>query len=286
MASTQQYLVMENPDDVETFFLMFDSKLSIESITKDDEKVLKLISVVGLDALKKIRKLCLPKQVTEMSYDEIKKRVIGYVKPGAKLIWAERTKFFSLRQQRNEKLVDFATRLRNQVRNCSFEALKQSSNIDEALVVNQLICGIESKVHQEKILEHAATKTPSVNSVCDLVKNLLEITRFCDKPPNAEVMTISRPTTDGETSECMEIRRHQRQFKVGKRCSFCGNSWHDDLKLCPARNVICRSCNKKGHFAKSCKHKTAVLDKQRQRRGHVNNVGDIFHITETNFIRS
>lgn len=56
MASTQQqqqFLVLENAEDAETFFLLLESKLGIEKVEKDADKVLRLISLVGLEALKK-----------------------------------------------------------------------------------------------------------------------------------------------------------------------------------------------------------------------------------------
>ena len=53
MAFTQQFLTLKNPDDVETFFILLESKLAIEKVEKEEEKVLRLISLVGLEALKK-----------------------------------------------------------------------------------------------------------------------------------------------------------------------------------------------------------------------------------------
>ena len=48
-------------------------------------------------------------------------------------------------------------------------------------------------------------------------------------------------------------------------CYFCGNSRHPRSQ-CPARNAICRNCQKQGHFAKVCKstrstptHSNAVI---------------------------
>jgi hypothetical protein len=35
------------------------------------------------------------------------------------------------------------------------------------------------------------------------------------------------------------------------KCFFCGNSYHPRHK-CPARDVECNKCGKKGHFSKVC----------------------------------
>ena len=41
-----------------------------------------------------------------------------------------------------------------------------------------------------------------------------------------------------------------------KLCYFCGNRFSANHKQsCPARNVTCRNCSKKGHFAKCCNSK-------------------------------
>ena len=157
----QQYLSLDSFDDVETFFLLLESKFSIENIPKDEDKVLTLISLVSLTALKKIHQICLPKKATELTYKDMKEKIMNYVKPTDKLIWAERTKFFSLKQDKDETIQDYVTNLRKQAENCDFDSLKQSSNLQELLVVNQLITGVHSRVFQERILESAQPSTAS-----------------------------------------------------------------------------------------------------------------------------
>ena len=41
-------------------------------------------------------------------------------------------------------------------------------------------------------------------------------------------------------------------FNSNSKCVFCGNSLHPRAK-CPARNVDCYRCSKKGHFSKVCR---------------------------------
>jgi len=265
---SQQFLTLENSEDVETFFLLLESKFVIEKTEKDSEKVLRLISLVGLDALKKIRKICLPKKVTEHGYKELKDKIMAYVKPTTKLVWAERTKFFSLKQEKDENIKEYVNKLRNQSISCNFESLKEVDNLSETLVVHQLICGIKSKQHQEKILQSAALKTPTVNNILDLVENLQQISTFCESNEAAEVLAIKT-----------------QPIKKQQKCSFCGNNWHSKLTDCPARKVQCRNCNFTGHFAKCCKKKSMFSNKFRPKR-EVHNINDIFHITEANFIKS
>ena len=46
-----------------------------------------------------------------------------------------------------------------------------------------------------------------------------------------------------------------------EKCYFCGNSRHPHIK-CPAKDVNCNICSKKGHFAKVCQSKPQDLPNQ------------------------
>jgi len=267
---SQQFLVLENAEDVDAFFLLLESKLQIEKVEKDGDKVLRLVSLVGLDAIKKISKICLPKKITELTYKEVKEKIMAYVKPTKKLIMAERTKFFSLRQEKDENIKEFVTRLRNQSSSCDFESLKQVDNLSESMVVHQLICGLSSKHYQERILESTATKTPTVVSILDLVENLNQISKFCENKESAEVMVI----------------KHNEKTNISKRCTFCGNNWHQNLKDCPAKLVKCHNCGCNGHFSKCCRKVKQKHVKRPIGKRNINNISDVFHVTETNFINS
>ncbi|GFX36673.1 putative retrovirus-related pol polyprotein from transposon opus [Trichonephila clavipes] len=41
-------------------------------------------------------------------------------------------------------------------------------------------------------------------------------------------------------------------FSRSQKCFFCGNDLHSRT-LCPARDVTCRKCGKKGHYQRVCK---------------------------------
>ncbi|XP_055918380.1 uncharacterized protein K02A2.6-like [Eupeodes corollae] len=45
----------------------------------------------------------------------------------------------------------------------------------------------------------------------------------------------------------------QKYSNKNPNCKNCGNNWHSGgLQQCPARNIFCNFCKKKGHFAKVC----------------------------------
>jgi len=44
---------------------------------------------------------------------------------------------------------------------------------------------------------------------------------------------------------------------TGNRCKRCGGETHP-VQQCPARNVVCFKCSRKGHFKKHCLSKTVL----------------------------
>ena len=46
--------------------------------------------------------------------------------------------------------------------------------------------------------------------------------------------------------------RERKRSPVKKSCYLCGGFLHANLASCPARDVVCHNCSKKGHFAKVC----------------------------------
>uniref|UniRef100_A0A6P7GW31 Uncharacterized protein LOC114341436 n=1 Tax=Diabrotica virgifera virgifera TaxID=50390 RepID=A0A6P7GW31_DIAVI len=63
-------------------------------------------------------------------------------------------------------------------------------------------------------------------------------------PTNSELVTVTAATNSTANSS-----------RSGHKYFFCGGPIHP-RKNCPARESICKSCNKKGHFAKVCRSKS------------------------------
>ena len=54
-------------------------------------------------------------------------------------------------------------------------------------------------------------------------------------------------------------RPNNTQERDNKPCYFCGKEFSPNHKLsCPAKNLICKNCNKKGHFARCCNSRRDV----------------------------
>ncbi|GFU16947.1 uncharacterized protein NPIL_85751, partial [Nephila pilipes] len=62
-----------------------------------------------------------------------------------------------------------------------------------------------------------------------------------------------------------------------QKCFFCGNDLHSRT-ICPARDVFCRKCGKKGHYQRVCKSRPEILLEKGMLLA-LNQVGPLHHIS-------
>ena len=81
----------------------------------------------------------------------------------------------------------------------------------------------------------------------------------------AEAELASARTRNNGAQVCLVKGGAKKKTKQEDKCQYCGKGPHDKDK-CPARKdggVICKKCNKKGHYAKVCKgSKKATTNKE------------------------
>ena len=77
-------------------------------------------------------------------------------------------------------------------------------------------------------------------------------------PTNQRLVNAAVPTQFAHSSNVTEQCEAGAlaAMEVKDTCFFCGNAKHPRSK-CPAPEVICLKCQKKGHFAKVCRSKPA-----------------------------
>ena len=54
---------------------------------------------------------------------------------------------------------------------------------------------------------------------------------------------------ESNLTNCSSDKEHS--VAIIRKCMYCGNKKHP-RKFCPAKDVICFNCLKKGHFSKVC----------------------------------
>lgn len=106
----------------------------VKKITTTDMKRAHLLTHCNEDAYKLFKNLGAPTKPTEKSYDDLVKILSEHLKPIPSEV-IERCTFNRAKQESNETIADFATRLRKLALNCQFTDLNVALR-------DQLVCGI------------------------------------------------------------------------------------------------------------------------------------------------
>ena len=73
--------------------------------------------------------------------------------------------------------------------------------------------------------------------------------------PIDAVKTSRRPRSTSDTGRGSGLSKQTM-------CSRCGKSTNHDIGVCPAKDAICRVCEKKGHFQRACRSKKSSSVKE------------------------
>ena len=158
----------------------------------------------------------------------------------------ERARFNRRDQREGESIEQYLTALYELIENCDYGDLK------DELLRDRIVVGIRDVALSEKLqldatltLEKAKQKVRQREAVKEQSSKLQGQGDKSD-PIVVEAVRSQRQSqgkgaTSGATSKPPAIR-----------CTRCGRDKHLSGDRCPARNVICHSCKKRGHFSAQC----------------------------------
>lgn len=181
-------------------------------------------------------------------------------------VTAEHEAFTNLKQEANEPVMDFHSRLMEKVRLCDYSSADQ-----ERFVRAQLLKGMRNK----ELVKSARTFG---YDTLFIVQSATREEAFMDEsaqtePSQALALTRNRPRTSGvarhwkQTNESTADRwtrprrretdeKRNRGLGRRSRCSKCDRLFHK-FGSCPAVNSNCNKCGLRGHFAVVCRKKDA-----------------------------
>lgn len=230
-------------------------------LSSDANQVNTLIYCMGDEADDILRGLDLT-EVQRQQYEPVKNAFDKYFVPKKNVIY-ERAKFNRRVQSATESVDSFITALYALAQNCDYGPL------NDDLIRDRLVVGLRDMALSEKMqLDNKLTLTKAVNMArqseaikkqqSDLraeshsVKSTMEV--------DAVMLKYKKPL-HGKFKPNMQQKKSGQEPKVQtdkSTCHKCGNRAHSDKGQCPARNVMCHTCSKKGHFQKVCRKATSV----------------------------
>ena len=154
----------------------------------------------------------------------------------------------AIRYQHGESMDSYFQELRSLAKDCNFVAVNAATYADES-IRDSFISGIQSPLIRQRLLENSTlTLTQAFDQAraLDLAQQNSERyvqTQAIQNPQTAYVKPVHSESTLETNDPTMAA--------VKKKCTYCGNDYH--LRYhCPARNVTCHKCSKKGHFSNVC----------------------------------
>ena len=156
------------------------------------------------------------------------------------------------RQKSGETMDEFLQALKTLAKDCKFTAVTASVYRDEA-VRDAFITGLQSNSIRQRLLENTTLDLKTMFTqarTLDAAQKSSEtygLPNSSSFPTAAAIPPPSPPegNSDGNSEGALAAMS-------GAKCYFCGFSKHPRHR-CPAKDATCRSCQKKGHFAKVCK---------------------------------
>ncbi|XP_052799445.1 uncharacterized protein LOC128231064 [Mya arenaria] len=187
-------------------------------------------------------------------FDTVVEKLNQHFIPKKNVIF-ERAKFNQRSQMAGESVDSFITELYHLAENCEFRDLHDS------LIRDRIVVGIR---------DHKLSERLQLDPTLSLEKAVTEAKQ-------RESFRAQQAVVRGEPSSTVEAvtrRQHKtqghRNWKPDKKpvpstpasrdCQRCGNTPGHPRNKCPAKDAMCRKCQKVGHFQKKCRSTVGAVN--------------------------
>ena len=184
---------------------------------------------------------CVKVLEADASYDESKpvKHILEILEQfciGDRNIIHERFVFNSISQAPHEPFDVFYSKLREHAKRCQYNAMT------EDLIRDRIVLGVAEDSTRKKLIAYGNALN---------VDAAVRICRSQEVADNA-MKDLCSASSSAKSVDVVTRHTNSKQFSASRKCGWCGNVFHSRDK-CPARDVECRKCFKKGHFGKVCR---------------------------------
>ena len=165
-----------------------------------------------------------------------------YIKPKNEVF--ARHILYTSKQNQGESLDQFLNRLKSLAKDCGFSAVTAEKHCEDS-IRDAFISGLVSGGIRQRLLEK---DTLDLQTAFDTARSLemAEKQNHSFNPTSNYVAAASTEEICNDNSTSASTSKEN-----SNKCYFCGNNRHPRFK-CPAKDVTCSFCDKKGHFAKVC----------------------------------
>lgn len=232
MASPIGYsLVLEDPEYVDTWIRCFAAnarckKLKDNKNTGGENEITDLfMATAGCEAIMKVATMVYPRELEEMTFEEISQVIKGNMRPKKRLVIAERTKFMAMKQEVDEPIVKYLHRLRSASKYCEFEKLGTGEQTtEEELIQLRLIEGMHNSAHRYKLMEQLQLTNMPLNMCIEFIQQQ-ELIHTYNQNKNKSYEEIMAETYTVQTKR--------------KNCAYCGKIHEMKKEKCPAFGKTC-----------------------------------------------
>ena len=181
-------------------------------------------------------------------FDTVKAKLDSYFVIRRNVIF-ERSKFNKRVQLENETVDSFVTDLRCMAEHCQF------GDINDELIRDRVVVGLKGTRLADRLqLDPELTLEKAVNQArqSQAVKKQQVLLRDYQKSHGVkETVNAVHKSNFFRKKEQQKKKDQGHTATPNATCQRCGKSPSHARNSCPAKDVVCRKCTKKGHFAQS-----------------------------------
>ena len=170
----------------------------------------------------------------------------------------ERARFNRRCQNEGESVEQFITNLYQLAENCQYGGMKAE------MIRDRIVVGIKDVALSQKLqldpdltLEKAKTQVRQREAVQEHQQQIKEGFKPTKTPTAVDAVRrqhqpqLQQATGGKTTNTYQQIRHNKPGHATPDKCFRCGKGFHP-RQQCPAKDVTCHSCGKRGHYSSCC----------------------------------